>query len=118
MKASITKDGQLRIDTESEIEFFALKAALGIDRPGWPDLYVSGMGGECFNPDGRGYVFILRRERKEPDHISDAEEIIEELQRWTTIYGNELRPPRVDTYGNGVRDSKTEVRDILNRPRS
>ena len=45
--------------------------------------------------------------------VKRLQALIGSLQRWTTQYGKDLCPPGVNTYGEGVRDSKNRVKHLL-----
>lgn len=47
--------------------------------------------------------------------MTEAEAILAALQGWTVIYGRTLCPPGPDTYGEGMRDAKAQVKEILHR---
>ena len=45
----------------------------------------------------------------------DALGVLSLLEEWTHTYGAALRPRNADTYGEGMRDAKSQVSQILRR---
>jgi hypothetical protein len=46
--------------------------------------------------------------------VTELEAKIGQLIAWTHTHGTALCPPKVDTYGDGMRDAKQQVSRILN----
>lgn len=42
-----------------------------------------------------------------------AEAVLGIIESWTHTYGAALKPPRADTYGEGMCDAKDQVRRII-----
>lgn len=46
---------------------------------------------------------------------NEADRVLDDLEQWTHEFGAHLCPPGADTYGEGVRDCKQQVADILHK---
>ena len=51
--------------------------------------------------------------RKHQARAAELEAILSRVAEWAHAFGDELKPKRADTYGEGVRDSKERVARIL-----
>lgn len=73
-------------------------------------------------------ALLERAEAAEQEHIEDegvirvwrrrcekAESTLNAVEQWTHEFGAHLCPPGADTYGEGVRDCKQQVADILSK---
>jgi hypothetical protein len=45
----------------------------------------------------------------------EADRVLDDIGQWTREFGARLCPPGADTYGEGVRDCKQQVADILHK---
>lgn len=49
------------------------------------------------------------------ERVKEMENALADVAQWTHEFGAHLCPPGADTYGEGVRDCKQQVADILSR---
>jgi hypothetical protein len=47
--------------------------------------------------------------------LCEAETILSRIMEWTHEHGAALCPPGADTYGEGMRDAKTQVSNIIRK---
>jgi hypothetical protein len=48
--------------------------------------------------------------------LRNAEETLARINDWCNTYGKHLTPTRADTYGDGVRECKETVKNLLSGP--
>lgn len=68
---------------------------------------------EALTPTRGGYVHPQLHAQIVEAHASKHTALLVALETWCAVHGSALKPPGADTYGEGMRDAKQQVRRII-----
>ena len=93
-----------------------------VTEPGHPDIagryaaFATEEDATAFRDVFQMLPALLSRLEADARRIAELERTVARIETWTREHGAALKPRGADTYGDGMRDAKEQVRRLLSAP--